>query len=647
MLLNAPKFTFARRYAWGLFGFGLFLLAAGGALLFANRVSYPALGRPPLAIIRALGFFGASLLVAAAGLVASATMALARKALSGRGPQEAEVIIAPSGRIKRILWRSRRGLGHLKITAEAGAGWLQTALSAVIAAGAAVGVILFWNVIAPPANTPPALQILAGALVMAAFPLLVIERFYHNVKEDLLPEAVHVAKLLRLPITAAVWLAAVMALRVFGFAWAAKLEPIIGVLIFAVAAEVFVRSVSMLFLPYANLAERRATAESKIASALLCLAVPSLKKINVAVRSQLGIDLSRSWALAFIQKAVVPGFIGLAIFTWLITGVTTLPGNQRGIYERFGTPETVFGPGLHIHLPWPMGTVRPVETGTVHKLPIEFRMPMDAAAATVPEKEDVVGAEDAPPASANRLWTTGRNDEGSYIIASSDAGQQSFQLVDVDMSVVYRIGTSDDAARNAAYSVAQSDDLIQALSGQLLVHYFATNTLTDVLGQSREKFAEDFRNKLQAELDGMKSGIDAIAVLVEAVHPPPGAAAAYHSVQAAELLAQTQVATSRGDAARAVKGAQTTALRERDQAQSTAADVLANAKVDAALFKSDAQAYRNGGGFALVFERWLDQVARSVRRVPAVIIDRNIPKADTPSSDVRTNSGAPALGSPG
>jgi regulator of protease activity HflC (stomatin/prohibitin superfamily) len=646
MLLNAPKFTFARRYAWGLLGFGIFLLAAGVALLLANRVAYPALGRAPVAIVRALGFFGASLLVAAAGLMASATMALARKALSGRVPQDVEVIIAPTGRIKRILWRSRRGLGRLKVTAEAGAGWLQTALSALIAAGAAVGVILFWNVIAPPASTPPALQILAGALVMAAFPLLVIERFYHNVKEDLLPEAVHIAKLLRLPITAAVWLAAVMALRVFGFAWAAKLEPVIGVLIFAVAAEVFVRSVSMLFLPYANLAERRATAESKIANALLRLAVPSLKKINVAVRSQLGIDLSRSWALAFIQKAVVPGFIGLAVFTWLITGVTTLPGNQRGIYERFGTPETVFGPGLHFHLPWPMGTVRPVETGTVHKLPIEFRMPTDAATAA-PEKEELVGAEDAPPASANRLWTTGRNDEGSYIIASKDAGQQSFQLVDVDMNVVYRIGTSDDAARNAAYSVAQSDDLIQALSGQLLVHYFAANTLTDVLGQSREKFAEDFRNKLQAELDGMKSGIDAIAVLVEAVHPPPGAAAAYHSVQAAELLAQTQVATSKGDAARAVKSAQTTALREKDQAQSTAADVLSNAKVDAAFFKSDAQAYRNGGGFALVFERWLDQVARSVRRVPAVIIDRNIPKVDTPSIDVRTNPGAPALGSPG
>src|SRR6202012_4790948 len=143
---------------------------------------------------------------------------------------------------------------------------------------------------------------------------------------------------------------------------------------------------------------------------------------------------------------------------------------------------------------------------------IEFRLNADQAA---PPPEPPVGAEDAAPVSANRLWSgDGTADEGSYIIASADGGQQSFQLVDVDMNVVYRIGTSDAAARDAAYSVAAADDLIQALSGQLLVHYFATTTLDAVLGQSREQFAETFRQQLQDQLNGMKSGIDAIAVLV-------------------------------------------------------------------------------------------------------------------------------------
>lgn len=641
MQLNAPRFTFARRYAWGVMGLGLLLATAGAALLLSGRIAYPIIGRAPDAIVRALGFLGAALLTASAGTIAAACMTFARKALAGRVPRESEATAPPSSHVNRILWRCRRGIVRLRITAEAAAGWLQTALSAAFAAAACVGIIVFWRADAV-GGDDSALRILAFALVFTAFPLLVVERFYHNAKADLLPEAEHVAKLLRLPITAAIWLAAATALRLFGFAWAVRLEAVIGALIFAVALEVFVRSVAMLLLPYAPLADRRATAESKIASALLRLAVPSLKKINIAVRSQLGIDLSRSWALAFIQKAVVPGFIGLALFTWLITGVTTLSGAQRGLYERFGTPVTVFGPGIHAHLPWPMGRVRRVETGTVHTVPIEFNA--SDARATAPEGP--VGAEDAPPASANRLWTGGAKEEGSYIIASRDSGRQSFQLVDVDMNVVYRIGTSDEAARNALYGVAEADDLIQALSGQLLVHHFATTTLTDVLGQSRERFAADFRKALQDQLDKVNSGIDAIAVLVEAIHPPPGAAAAYHSVQAAGILAGTRVAASRGDAARAVKSAETTALRDKNQAQSTAADVLAAAKVDAAFFRSDAQAFRNGGGYTLVFERWLDQVARGVRRVPAVIIDHRIPKSDTPSVDVRTGLGAPAAASP-
>ena len=81
--------------------------------------------------------------------------------------------------------------------------------------------------------------------------------------------------------------------------------------------------------------------------------------------------------------------------------------------------------------------------------------------------------------------------------------------------------------------------------------------------------------------------------------------------------------------------------------EGSAADVLAAAKVDAAFFKSDVQAYRNGGGYTLVFEKLLDQVARAVRRVPAVIIDHKIPKQDTPNIDVRTNPNGAVLPPPG
>jgi len=47
------------------------------------------------------------------------------------------------------------------------------------------------------------------------------------------------------------------------------------------------------------------------------------------------------------------------------------------------------------------------------------------------------------------------------------------------------------------------------------------------------------------ELDRLSSGIEAIAVVIEAVHPPAGAASAYRKVQAAQILANSQIAVQR------------------------------------------------------------------------------------------------------
>src|SRR4029077_15842389 len=195
-----------------------------------------------------------------------------------------------------------------------------------------------------------------------------------------------------------------------------------------------------------------------------------------------------------------------------------------GVYERFGVPVAVFGPGLHVHLPWPLGLIRPVEVGVIHQLPIEFLLPNGNGQTVKEEKEEKVSAEAVPPPGADRLWDNAHPFEGSYLIASEENGQQSFQLVDVDMAVIYQIGLSDEAARNAAYRVDNPDELIQALSGQILVRYLSQNTLLNLLGQSRETFSTEFQAALQKQLDGFSAGIEVLAISVEAIHPPPEAA---------------------------------------------------------------------------------------------------------------------------
>ena len=108
--------------------------------------------------------------------------------------------------------------------------------------------------------------------------------------------------------------------------------------------------------------------------------------------------------------------------------------------------------------------------------------------------------------------------------------------------------------------MADPENLIVAVTGQLLVRYFARYTLPDVLGQSREAFANGISRRFAGATGSLSSGVEAIAVVVEAIHPPVGAASAYHNVQAAEILANSQIAVQRASAIHTIKSAQQGAM---------------------------------------------------------------------------------------
>ena len=211
----------------------------------------------------------------------------------------------------------------------------------------------------------------------------------------------------------------------------------------------------------------------------------------------------------------------------------------------------------------------------------------------------------------DRLWTDDHPFEGSYIIASSEHGNQSFQLVNIDMAVIYRVGLTEQAARDAAYRVSNIDELIQAISGQLLVRYFSHNTLLDLLGRSRESFTHEFQSALQGQLDHFGTGVEAIGVSVEAIHPPPGAASSYHGVQAAEIRANTQISVRRGDATRSLMVAQQSATEDRNAAVASEAERVDQAQADSVLFTGDRQAYAQDG-YPFLLERWLTNVTAAL-----------------------------------
>jgi len=507
--------------------------------------------------------------------------------------------------------------------------WPQAILTGALApAAAACAWLLPASANLPPG--PPGSGLTLGcAAIVLAFPLLIAERVLAATPQAVLPEAPALRTLLLLPVLtwpAAGLLQAASALRVPCTGW---LGASLAVVLTAVAAELLLRALGRCFLPPPPPAAARAAVESTVAR----LIADGLRTRSLAapIGQHLGIDFSRSWALAYVRDATPPVVLLLLLLCWGLSGAVLVNLNQRAVYQRFGEPVAVLQPGLHLILPWPMGQVRRVEFGTIHEMTLsgsDTALPANAA------------AEALPPPEADRLWEQAHPAELVFLIASETAGRQSFQVVSADIRLRYRTGLSDRDALLAATGVVDPPALLRAAAGRSIARFFAARTLDAVLGGNREAMADGLRAAVQRDLDRIGSGIELAAVVVEAIHPPAAAAEAYHNVQAAEILANTSISAERGHALASAATAHQNATDMAAKATAAAAETTGSATADLTRFNADKAAAVTGGR-AFLLERRLASIAGGLAKVPLTIIDHRIAPNDAPMLDLRPQPSAP------
>ena len=409
--------------------------------------------------------------------------------------------------------------------------------------------------------------------------------------------------------------------------WPVRLAVLIGLLPGLVAVEMLLRAVLSLFSPRQERLEPAMLARSFIADMLRWPPQPLLA-LQHELHNRFGIDLRQIWAFTYMRRAFLPVLAVVSLVGWSLTGIHEIPMHGRGIYERFGKPVEVFGPGLHGGLPWPLGRVLYVENGVVHELATSVG---EAAPAVVAEP-----AEGPAPAIANRLWDASHVNDKSQVIASSRADKQSFQIVNMDVRFVYRIGLSDQAALAATYNTADVPTLIRSTASRILVHDFASRTLDGLLGDDRVGLAEEIGRAVQADLQKLDSGVEILATVVEAIHPPAGAANAYHGVQAAQIGAQALIARERGAAAEATHQAQLQASIARDQATASAREINATAQAADLKFSAEQKAYASAGQ-AFVLEQYFSQLSRGLATAQLLVLDHRLGGSNhAPTIDLRT-----------
>lgn len=551
-----------------------------------------------------------ALTLLAAPLVSDAVPALAASCLTG------VLLLASAGFAAALLL----------VQAQAGEtrrrSWPQSALA--IGGGFLVGTIVLSAWRAP--TIPPEGMLLAigGSMLILAFPVLVLERSCAAISDAALAEAAGLTALLRAVLLVQIALGLALMLQSGGFTIAALLVPACAVLVLLVAAEFILRGVAATFLP-SSLAR---PAASSMVAACIGLHPLRLASVNQAVARQWGIDLSRSWALGFAGRALLPIGLLLALLAWGLTGLVALPLDQRAVYEQFGRPVAVLQPGLHLIMPWPLGASRRVERGVLHELTL---------AASASGGEFVTarpGAEDLPPQAADRLWDRPHPGETTYLIASPAASGQGFQRVDVDLRLITRIGLSDAAALQAAYGVADPDALVRATAGRLLAKYFASRTLAGVLGEDRRTFTDAVRVALQQDLSNLAAGVEIVAVVVEAIYPPPATADAWHNVESAEIRARVAIADENGAAAKTISAARITAELAASGATAIAAEIAAKAATDHTLFTADRTASA-AEPEAFRLERWLARLRTALPRAQVLVLDHRLAGTEAPTLDLR------------
>jgi regulator of protease activity HflC (stomatin/prohibitin superfamily) len=382
-----------------------------------------------------------------------------------------------------------------------------------------------------------------------------------------------------------------------------------------------------LFSPRRDQLEPALLARSFLADMLRWPPQPLLA-LQHELHNRFGIDLRQIWAFTYMRRAFLPVLGVVAIVGWSLTGIHEIPLQGRGIYERFGKPVAVFGPGLHAGLPWPLGQVLSVENGVVHELATSV------GEMSAPVQVDP--AEGPAPMTANRLWDASHVNDKSQVIASSRADKQSFQIVNMDVRFVYRIGLSDQAALAATYNSADVPTLIRSTASRILVHDFASRTLDGLLGEDRVGLAEEIGRAVQADLKKLDSGVEILATVVEAIHPPAGAANAYHGVQAAQIGAQALISRERGAAAEATNQAQLQASIAHDQATATAHEINATAQAAALKFSAEQKAYASAGQ-AFVLEQYLSQLSHGLANARLLVLDHRLGgSSNAPTIDLRT-----------
>jgi regulator of protease activity HflC (stomatin/prohibitin superfamily) len=142
-----------------------------------------------------------------------------------------------------------------------------------------------------------------------------------------------------------------------------------------------------------------------------------------------------------------------------------------------------------------------------------------------------------------------------------------------------------------AYNNADPAGLLQDLATRTVVHYLASEDLSDVMSHARSEAAQLLRERIQAAADARQLGAKILFVGVQDIHPPTTVAADYEKVVGAEQIKLATILGARADAIHTNAIAGALAYTLTNIAAATRQQLEASAYARAALFTNQIPAF--------------------------------------------------------
>jgi modulator of FtsH protease HflK len=224
---------------------------------------------------------------------------------------------------------------------------------------------------------------------------------------------------------------------------------------------------------------------------------------------------------------------GLAAIAWVSTGVYKVQPDELGVVLRFGEWIGSTGPGVHLHLPYPIETVMFPNVTHLNQLQLGDQSARASSGAGVHDKQMLTGDEN---------------------------------IVEADCVVFWQVKNAGDYL----FNVAEPEVAVKVAAESALREIIGRTLIQAALSDKRQEIADQTKDLLQQLLDSESSGVLVTQVQLQRIDPPAAVIDAFNDVQRA--LADQE--------------------RSRNEAEAYRNDILPRARGEADRIVEDAEAYK-------------------------------------------------------